>query len=121
MFELARADQNSLHSTFNLIGWLCFVIGIALQLNLIPVLFGTIFKAFYAWNVGDGIEQVGRYIVLIVAIILGSIVFLLTYAVCWMATRPLKTFFALAVVAILAMVPYYLKTPEAQEVLKAFL
>jgi hypothetical protein len=114
VFELARGDQKSLHAKYSLQGWLCFVIGLFLQLNVFPALLAAVFRSNF-------IARVGGVIVLVVAIILGSIVFLLTYAACWIVARPVKACLAVGVVVALALLLPYIGTPEADEALKKFL
>jgi hypothetical protein len=113
MFERAHAEENWWHMMYLVGGWVCFVVGLFLVFNVVPVVLATPLRLLYAWSVADAMQRVGQMLAFALALVLGSMVFLLTYAVSWVVARPLKAGVALAVVLGLSMVPFYLKAETA--------
>merc|ERR1719316_415427 len=84
--------QATVHTVLLVVGWACLVVGLKLQLDLLPAALSAPFGLIYGvgFSLKDFLASVGGFLAWVLAFAVGSALFALTYAVAWLVARPLK-------------------------------
>jgi len=92
VLDRARAAQATVHTVLLVLGWFCLVVGLKLMLDLVPAAISAPFGLIYGvgFSLKDFLATVGGFFIWLLAILVGSALFALTYAVAWLVARPLK-------------------------------
>jgi hypothetical protein len=91
-FAMLRRKANSQHDCMKTVGWCCLVFGLAWMFYLVPALLASPFSLIYGvgWDIHDFITRVGQMITNLLALLVGTALYFLTYAASWIIARPLK-------------------------------
>jgi hypothetical protein len=110
----ARQAQAAVHSVLLVVGWVCLVLGLKLMLDLVPALLSAPFALIYGvgFSLKDFLASVGGFLTWLLAIVVGTALYALTYAVAWLVARPLKGLVLILLSAGLFYLPYMLSSKE---------